>query len=201
MRKNNRSVAIALLLTIVLCLVGCFGNETPNQVPLVLAEENQFPIDAGTVDLVYLLGIGAWATNLTIAQDGSFHGQYHDADMGDIGNGYPNGTMYICNFTGNFRIVRQINDYSFVVALDALVFDKPDRMWIEEGIRYITSEPSGLVCGEEFLFFTPDAPLDQMSDDFLFWWSLRCLDDANSNRLGVYALYNPDQGSCFLSAL
>ena len=43
-------------------------------------------------------GAGAWRTELFLQDDGSFNGQYSDSDMGSMGEEYPNGTVYICEF-------------------------------------------------------------------------------------------------------
>ncbi|MBQ3773592.1 MAG: hypothetical protein II833_04310, partial [Pseudobutyrivibrio sp.] len=36
-------------------------------------------------------GAGGWEDDFDIEKDGSFHGNYHDSDMGDIGDDYPDG--------------------------------------------------------------------------------------------------------------
>ena len=37
-------------------------------------------------------GVGAWSTELTMLEDGTFWGNFHDSEMGETGEGYPNGT-------------------------------------------------------------------------------------------------------------
>ena len=46
-------------------------------------------------DYTFASGAGAWATSLELYEDGSFAGDYHDSDMGDSGDGYPNGTISV----------------------------------------------------------------------------------------------------------
>ena len=58
-------------------------------------------------------GAGAWGTILTIQEDGSFEGNYHDANMGDIGEGYPNGSVYICEFSGKFTEPKKENNFTY----------------------------------------------------------------------------------------
>ncbi len=53
-------------------------------------------------NFTFASGAGAWATSLKLSEDGSFVGGYHDSDMGDSGDGYPNGTIYVCGFSGKF---------------------------------------------------------------------------------------------------
>ena len=49
-------------------------------------------------------GAGGWSSELTFANDGIFMGSYHDSDMGDTGDGYPNGTIYVSDFSGRFEV-------------------------------------------------------------------------------------------------
>ena len=72
---------------------------------------------------VFASGVGAWDTQVTIAPDGSFSGIYHDADMGGTGEGYPNGTEYICEFTGQFSQPTKVDDYTWSVQLESLSYD------------------------------------------------------------------------------
>ena len=58
---------------------------------------------------------------------GSFEGSYYDADMGDRGENYPNGTVYLCNFSGKFTDITQVNDYTY-------------SMTLENGELYVTAE-------------------------------------------------------------
>ena len=55
-------------------------------------------------------GAGAWFTELRIRSDGSFEGLYQDADMGVTGDGYPNGTLYYCEFSGRFDQLEKVDD-------------------------------------------------------------------------------------------
>ena len=36
-------------------------------------------------------GVGAWGTELTIGENGAFKGSFHDSEMGETGEGYPDG--------------------------------------------------------------------------------------------------------------
>ena len=57
-------------------------------------------------------GAGGWATELFIAEDGSFEGHFHDGDLGVTGPGYSHGTMYYCDFTGHFGEPEYVDDYT-----------------------------------------------------------------------------------------
>lgn len=47
-------------------------------------------------------GAGAWGTYFYLEKDGTFTGRFHDSEMGETGDGYPNGTVYISEFSGKF---------------------------------------------------------------------------------------------------
>ena len=72
--------------------------------------------------------------------------------------------------------------------------------WIEEGVLYIATKPFGLEDGKEFLFYTPGIPLDELSEDFLYWgtgrWSYQ-EDGEDLQTLPCYGLYNRAAGKGF----
>lgn len=198
MRKSKYAGIITTLLAIAILFGGC-SNAASVADSWINEGSNEFlPIEAESIDLIHLLGMGAWATNLTLSQDGSFYGHYHDTNMGEIGDGHPNGTEYTCDFSGRFRDIQQINDYTYRMLLDSMDADEPGKQWIEDGILYITAEPVGMDGGKSFLLYMPDAPLDQLPEDLIFWWRLRYVDEEGTNRLGVCALYNEESGCGFL---
>ena len=45
-------------------------------------------------------GVGGWSTELNVGENGAFTGNFHDSEMGETGEGYPNGSMYGCLFHG-----------------------------------------------------------------------------------------------------
>ncbi len=132
------------------------------------------PLPDGSMEFTFMSGAGAWRTVLVLNDDGTFTGTYLDSEMGEAGDGYPNGSAYICNFTGRFTDIEKIHEFSYKMTLSQLTTEKPvGEEWIEDGIRYIASEPNGLVGGTEFAFYLPTTPIANMSEDFLFWWPLK----------------------------
>lgn len=85
---------VAVLLLCTALLTGC-GQKDKAALP------EDFPID-----FVFSSGVGAWATSMTLEQDGAFSGEYYDADMGvcdeDYEDGYtaqkPEGRLYVDGF-------------------------------------------------------------------------------------------------------
>lgn len=115
-------------------------------------------------------GAGGWGTELKLNPDGSFTGCYHDSDMGDMGDGYPNGTVYICNFSGKFENIKKIDEYSYQMTLTNLTIEETPDEWIEEGVKYIASGPYGIEGGTNFIFYMPNTPISRLSEEFLSWW-------------------------------
>lgn len=136
-------------------------------------------------------GAGAWGTSLTLEEDGSFYGSYHDSDMGDSGQGYPNGTVYDCVFAGSFGNIRQVNGYTYSLDLEDLHCEKEDgTVWIENGIRYIASSPLGLEDGTQFYLYTPQTPVAGLPENFLSWWPARFSLGVVPKTLSCYGLHN-----------
>lgn len=146
------------------------------------------------MDMVFSSGAGGWSTTLTLSEDGSFTGAFSDSEMGERDeNDYPNGTVYFCNFSGQFANIKKVNDYTYSMTLDSVVIDKEaDR--IEDGIRYKEGEPSVMDSGTEIYFYTPDAPVSELPDGFLSWWQTRSTD---ATTLGCYGIYNKSADAGF----
>ena len=94
--------------------------EAPAEEPEVPAQEADALPDALPLDLTLASGAGAWCTGLTLERDGSFAGAYHDSEMGDQGEGYPNGSCYISTFSGRFGRIRQVDDHTWAMSLEEL---------------------------------------------------------------------------------
>ena len=78
------------------------------------------PLPAETVQFSFLSGAGGWSTELVLNQDGSFTGQYHDSEMGDIGEDYPYGSIYVCSFAGEFVDFEKLSEYAYKMNLTNL---------------------------------------------------------------------------------
>ena len=127
-------------------------------------------------------GVGAWSSELTFANDGIFMGSFHDSDMGDTGDGYSNGTIYVSDFSGRFEVANVINNHSVTLRL------------VESG----TSEPIG---NEEFILYFPGTPMSELTDDGRQWYKMpRALSDSElPQTLPCYGLYNVNEANAFFS--
>lgn len=200
------------LLILCLCLallasgpVACRPQEGPQEQPPTdkpLGPAVTLPISEPTA-LRFLSGAGAWSTDLVLYPDGTFTGNFHDSNMGETGAGYPHGTVYTCDFEGRFLPTRQINETTYELRLTELTTKKPaGEEWLEDDIRYVAATPYGLEADrdDEFYFYTPDAPVTGMDDDFLGWWPGRYKKPQPATLL-CYGLYNEDEGTGFFSDL
>lgn len=135
-------------------------------------------------------GAGGWATQFTLEDDGSFSGQYVDTDMGDVGSEYPGGTVYISNFTGKFTTPIQINDYTHSMRLENLQAEgTAGEEYYENGQRFIYSDPYGFDSADEFLIYTPGAPMADLPEGFKSWL-LAFMNPNEEQTLPYYGIYN-----------
>ena len=163
---------------------------------------NDLPGDS-PVEFYLSSGVGAWGTSLTLNADGSFAGDYSDADAGDSGEDYPNGTIYVCSFEGRFGEIQQVDEYSYSMTLAEITTAQENgEVWIEDGCRYVATEPAGIAGGETFLFYLPETPVESVAEDFLFWRDMWFITEEQlPDTLTMYGLYNMEQGMGFLSVL
>ncbi len=135
-------------------------------------------------------GAGAWFTELRIQSDGSFEGLYQDADMGDSGDDYPNGTLYYCEFFGRFDQLEKVDDLTYKMNLSTISFKhEPDIEEIIDGVRYIYSGAYGL-DGEEFYLYLPGSKLADLPQAFREWVGYYDLEAVQEEELSFYGLYN-----------
>ena len=153
---------IAWMLGVMLALTMTCGFAEPAEEP-VLAQ-------ISALSWEFMSGAGAWSTEMQIQADGAFNGTFHDSEMGEAGEDYPDGTIYGCSFHGRMTVVEQADAYSWKVRIDELALDEgqvPEA--IEEGIRFVTTDPYGLSAGDEMLLYMPGTPVSALTEDMLFW--------------------------------
>ncbi len=135
-------------------------------------------------------GVGGWGTEITVNDDGTFTGEYHDTDMGDTGSKYPNGTVYLCDFSGKFSAPVKKSKYIYSMKLEYIELAKDaGEEEIKDGTLYIYSEPYGFDDADEFYIYLPGCPISKMSEDFLSW-SFIDTDIRTTMPMGVYGIYN-----------
>ena len=164
------------------------------------------PVDALPEDLpeemTFSSGAGAWRTVLSLMPDGSFTGQYSDWDSGGDPSVYPEGVYYICNFSGTFQNLRQLDDTTYAMTLKTLTAQETEGAeWTEGDTFYIGAAPYGLEGGTEFLLYTPEASTDVLTTESLQveWPEWNLPETVPEGQLGCWMLYNPDMDQAFFS--
>ena len=149
---------------------------------------------------VFSSGAGAWRTMLTIQEDGSFSGQYSDSDAGSYSDAYPNGTQYLCNFTGRFSQPAVVNENTFSVKVEEMKFaNQPGTEEIMNDVRILYSECNGLSKGDEILIAVPGTPLTDIPEEYQSWLNLYEVEQEEPAILPYFALLNETQQIAFSS--
>lgn len=183
--------------TVFFCTAGLLLSVQAN---LAQAEEGFAYEDVSDLQFGFSSGVGAWGTILNVHEDGSFEGSYHDSDMGDIGDGYPNGTVYLSNFSGQFGEPEKQNEYTYSVDIQEIELEQnAGTSEIIDGVRYIYSEPYGLNDAEYVLFYLQGAPLAELPEAYRSWVGYYDLSAAEETVLPFTGLYNETAESGFAS--
>ena len=142
-------------------------------------------------------GVGGWGTTMRIAADGTFTGDFHDSEMGEVGDDYPQGTLYGCAFHGRLTMGEKAGEYAWRVHVDEVALDEGQvSEAIEDGIRFVTTDPYGIKAGSDLLLYLPGTPLDALPEGFLFWAHL--LGDDLPAELPYYGLYDEAEDTGFI---
>lgn len=168
--KINRFLSFLLIVTIV-SFCAC-GKKTSDIAADTMSDSTKEPFGFEKLSegsFLFTSGAGGWATLLTINKDGTFSGDYHDSEMGTVGADF-DGTVYTCTFSGRFSEPAMIDENTYSMHVDSLSCDNPPgEEYIEDGIKYIYSEPYGIEDGADFTVFLPESDTDNMSEDFIMW--------------------------------
>ncbi|MCR5654229.1 MAG: hypothetical protein K6G07_01110 [Lachnospiraceae bacterium] len=137
------------------------------------AHEIVLPFHEESLLMYFSSGAGGWATELTLMRDGSFTGNYHDSEMGECGDDYPNGTFYVCEFSGKFGSFQKISETTWSMQLESLNYAPAGTETYINGTRHITTDPYGLSTGSLYQFYTKDKKVEELSRVFISWWEGR----------------------------
>ena len=147
---------------------------------------------------LFCSGAGAWDTDLTIEEDGAFTGSYHDSEMGETGEGYPNGTVYGCLFHGQLSDPEPVDEYTWTakIAVEQDEGQVPES--IEDGIRFVTAAPYGLENAQAVAIFLPGKPVDSLPEGFMAWSHLSEL-EPDAEVIPYYAIWNEADEAGFIA--
>ena len=149
--------------------------------------------DVSNIEFAFASGAGGWSTYLYIEEDGTFCGNFHDSDMGCTGEGYPGGTIYYCDFSGQFSNPVKIDDDTYQFEIESLECEKEEgeEEIIDERL-YIYSYPYGLDDADKVYMYLPGKDTKDFSEELKMWLFL----SDNEKELPFYAIYNenPEYG-------
>ena len=115
-------------------------------------------------------GAGGWETNLMIGEDGEFAGEYHDYDLGDVGAGYDNGTVYRSKFSGKFTDIKKVSEYTYEATVSDLKYENvPGTKEIVDGMLQIYTEAYGISGTDKVVIYLPGKKLEQLPEEYLNW--------------------------------
>ena len=144
-------------------------------------------------------GVGAWSTELTVGENGAFTGSFHDSEMGETGENYPDGTLYGCLFHGQFSDPEPVDEYAWTVKLSVEQDEGQVPEAIEDGIRYVTAAPYGLEKAQAVTVFLPGTPVDRLPEGFMIWSHLQEI-DPEAKSIPYYAIWNEADEAGFITA-
>ncbi len=150
--------------------------------------------DLKHIQFVFSSGAGGWSTLLDIRPDGSFEGEYFDSDMGSMGETYPNGTVYLCDFKGQFTEPEKIDAYTYAVRIASMEYkNTAGTEEIKDGIRYCYSDVYGLDGADRILIHLPGTPLQSLPEELRGWIGYYDLSLSEETELSFYVLDNENQ--------
>ena len=150
--------------------------------------------------LYFSSGVGGWDTSLTFGENGVFEGNYHDSEMGEMGEGYPDGTVYTCLFHGRLSAAEQLSATSWLLKVEENAIDEgQEAELIEDGIRFVAAEPYGLYKASEVVLYLPGTPVKDLPEGFLIWSHLNEI-DPDAEALPYCAIWNETEEAGFVGS-
>lgn len=183
---------------------------TALQEPAVSEEMDGLPITE-PLQMRFYSGAGGWQTYLELNPDGSFAGDYQDANVDMV-------TM--CQFRGRFGKVEKLTDASWRLTLAELELTTGRNVgeeWDEENeygpLHCVAAEPYGfdgadwkaLKPGAQFILYSPDAAGNEPGTElygaaaFQSWMHDRREFTDSEDTLGFWGLQNVETGYGFFS--
>jgi hypothetical protein len=118
--------------------------------------------------------------------------------MGTTGEDNPNGTVYVCDFTGKFTSPIKIGDFEYLMNCESLTQQGAEgEEEIIDGVKYITSTPYGFDNAGEFRLYLPGKKLSELPAEYQDWIRSAITD---GDEIDFYGLYNIGGEQGFSSA-
>lgn len=118
-------------------------------------------------------GVGAWGTDVTFREDGTFEGTFHDSNLGESGEGY-DATIYVSQFSGRLTNPVQTGETTWTASLEGLTYSEPEgkeEIAAEgnEKVRYVSSKAYGLDPGDKVEIYLPGTPTETLPEEYMSW--------------------------------
>ena len=140
--------------------------------------ENLTFADLAGKEFWHYSGAGGWSTIITINDDGTFDGYYHDSDAG---------SRQECTFSGRFSNLTKTGPYEYAMKCVSLKVERePGTSEMADDIRVHYTEPYGFEEGKEFKVYLPGKAANELPREFISWSH----QEAESGYLECYGLYN-----------
>ena len=213
-----KKLQIFVCVLLMLCLAACGNTDSgittgtsADTKPEVTTEKTKnvsettesgepFSPDQPVVD-AFSSGVGGWQTTMYIQADGSFTGEYFDSDMGVTGEGYPDGTTYVCTFSGKFAPLSQLDDLTYTTAVESISYvQSADTEEIRDGMRYVYTTAYGLDDAKTLYFYLPGTKTADLSEACMSWVSTYLWagnEDEHAEVLPFVVLFNENAGTAF----
>ena len=120
--------AVCAVLAAGLLAAGCGKEETAAEKRAEGSETTasaEFFSEFKNTVFIFSSGAGAWRTELQIREDGSLSGRFEDANMGEIGEENPQGTIYKSVFTGRLGSPVRLDENSYQVDILEMEYENP----------------------------------------------------------------------------
>jgi len=184
MNRKYTALVAALLLAVMIVVSG-------------IAEEDLFSRIQGKW-FEFSSGAGAWSTELIMAENGAFSGNFHDSEMGETGEGYPNGTVYGCTFHGQLSDPEKVDETTWKVKIKVEMDEGQVPEAIEDQIRYVTAPPYGLEKAETVMIYETGTPIEKLPEGFMSWSHMQEV-DPDAKTLPYYGIWNETDDAGFVS--
>lgn len=158
--------------------------------------------DLADLTFTFTSGVGGWQTTMYMQADGSFAGEYFDSDMGVTGEGYPDGTVYVCTFNGQFAPLSRVDDLTYTTEVESISYAQTaDTEEIRDGIRYVYTTAYGLDNAKTLYFYLPGTGTASLSEACMNWVSIYLwtgVEGEHAKELPFVVLFNENAETAFV---
>ena len=155
--------------------------------------------DVADREFYFSSGAGGWYTVLYIHEDGSFDGHYEDSNLGVTGEGYPNGTLYYSDFTGQFTEPEKVDDMTYRFRIESVEYLQKGEEKIKDGVLYCYGGAYGLEEAEDLYLYLPGSEIARLPEGYRSWGGYYDLESTEETELPFYGLYDEKSEAGFSS--